>query len=119
MNLGSNRVIERHAADCILVLKNQKRQRRRDGRSVFVLGEMPVSIPHTAGNVDQQVDTHVGVFFELLNIKPILTSPDFLIDVAKIVTRGILTMLEKLDRLPKVRTAMHSRKESFDNMLSP
>jgi hypothetical protein len=39
--------------------------------------------------------------------------------VAEVVAGNVFAMLQKLDRLPEVRAAVHTRKKSFDDVPRP
>ena len=59
------------------------------------------------------VAPQVGVFLVLLDVIAVLFGPHFPIDVPQVVAVAVLAVLQKLDRLPEVRTAMHAGEKCF------
>ena len=84
---------------------------------VLVFAERPVAVLHTAGHIDQQLHSHVGFFFELLNVQSVLPRPHLPIDVTQVVAGMVLAMLQELDRLPEVWAAMAAGHEAFHDVL--
>ena len=92
-----DRFVERHAADRVLLPQQQIRQRGGGGDGVVALGHRAAAVGHAGRDIDQQAAPQVGVFFVLLDVEPILLGPHFPIDVAQVVARHVLAVLQELD----------------------
>ena len=112
-------LVERNAADGVVLLEHQVGQAGGERAGVFVLVQRPAAVPHAVRDVDQQRAAQVRVFFELLDVQAVLPRPDLPVDVPQIVAGHVFAMLQELDRLAEVRTAVHPRKESFDDVPGP
>jgi len=117
--LGSDLLVKDRQSDRVLLAETQVSHASSDRRSVIELVERSTTIGHASRGVDEQGATQVGVFLVLLDDQLVLPAPDLPVDVAKVVARDVLTVLDKLDGLTKVRTAMHAREKPLDHISCP
>ncbi len=112
-------LVERHAADRVLLPQQQIGQADGDRRGVFELVQRAGAVAHAVRHVDQQRGPQVRVFLELLDVIAILLGPDFPIDVPQVVADGVFAVLAKFDRLAEIRAAVQSGQKAFDDMPRP
>ena len=108
--------VEHRAAHGILLPQQQVGQRRGSRDRVIALGQRAAAVFHAGRRIDQQAAAQVGVFFELLDVQPILLGPHFPIDAAQVVAGGVFAVLQELDALAEVRTAVHAAEQPFDDV---
>ena len=116
---GADLLVEDRQANGVLLTKAHVGQAGRDRGSVIKFVEWTAAVGHAGRRVDQQSAPQVGVFFVLLDVESVLATPDFPVDVAQVVARDVLPVLNELDGLAEVGTAVHAREESFDHVSSP
>ena len=80
---------------------------------------MALAVLHAAGDIDDQIAAEIRGLLELFDVQPVLPRPDLPIDMPQVIAGRILTVLKKLNALPKVRTAMHAREKTLDDILRP
>ena len=97
-NRLADRFVEDGAADGVLLPQQQIRQRRGRRDRVVALVQRPAAVLHAGRDIDQQAAAQVGVFLELLDVQPVLLGPDLPVDVAQVVARRVLAVLQELDR---------------------
>ena len=107
-DLSSNFVVESHGAHAVLLTKVPIGERCCNRACVFIFGECSASITHAIRDVDGQKATKIRVFLKLFDVEPILSRPDFPVDMTKVISVDVLSMLPELDRLSKIRTAVHT-----------
>ena len=115
----SNLLIEQGESDRILLPQGQVGEARGKGCGVIEFVQWSTTVIHALGTIDEQGTSQVGVFFVLLDIESVLSAPDLPIDVPEIIPWYVLTVLNELDRLPKVWTAMHPREKALNDVAGP
>ena len=110
--------VEDGAADGVLLAEKQIGERGGGRDGVVALGHRAAAVFHAGRRIDQQAAAEVGVLFVLLDVQPVLLGPDFPIDAAQVVARRVLAVLQELDGLAEVRTAMHAAEQPFDDVTS-
>ena len=86
---------------------------------ILVLVQRPVAILHAVGGVHQHRAAKIRILLELLDVKPVLAGPDLPVNMTQVVSHHVLAVLEELNRLAKIGTAVHPGKESFHDVPRP
>jgi hypothetical protein len=109
-------VVEGDQAGRVALPVHQKRERRRQHRSVFELAHRSAtSIRHRGADVQQHVTLEVGFFFVLLDVVPIAPGVDLPVEGGQVVAGQILTVLGELDTEAFVGAAMKTGKKPLDD----
>ena len=105
---GANLLVEDRQSDRVLLPKRQIANAGREGCCVIEFVESRAAVGHAFGSIEQDGAPKVGVFFVLFDHQFVLSAKDLPVDVAQIISRGVLAVLHELDRLAKVRASVHS-----------
>ena len=117
--LRADLLIEQCEPDGILLPESQGGEASGEGCGIVEFVQWATTVVHAFGTIDQQCAPQIGVFFVLLDIESVLTAPNLPVDVPKIVSWHVLTVLNELDGLPKVWTAMHPREKALNDVAGP
>ena len=100
-------VVKGNQADRILLPQQQVAQ---------VLVKRAAAVVHRFAHVHDQRAAQVGFFLVLLDVVAVGLGPHLPVEVAEIVARDILPMLNKLDRVAEERALVHTGDEPLDHV---
>ncbi len=94
--------------DCVLLPQQQIRQTGRDRAAVVVLVQRPVAVVHRVADVHHQLAAEVGLGLVLLDVELVGLGPHLPVEVAQVVARGVIAMLDEFDGMPEERAFVHA-----------
>ncbi len=71
---------------------------------------------HRIADIHDHVAAQVGFFLELLDVKLVGFGPDFPVEMANVVARRVVAVLDEFDRMAKERAAVHAGDETFHDL---
>jgi len=116
---GSDLLIKDRQPHRVLLTQTHVGHASGNRRCIIKFIERSASIGHAGRGIDKQCASKVRVLLILLDIEFVLASPYFPIDVPKVISRNVLSVLHKLNALTEIRTAVHAREKSLDHIPSP
>src|ERR1043166_3830001 len=108
-------LVKREQADGVALLVQKVAEGGGEGVGVFGLGPSQRAERHRPAVVDQQMTAQVGLILELLDVIAVRAGVEAPIKITRVIARGVLTVLGKLDGETVIRTAMESVPEAFDD----
>src|SRR6185369_4823315 len=111
----ANLLVKGQQADRVALQIKEVRQRGRKRRRVLRLRISNRAVSHRATLIGQQMTTKVGLILKFFDEIPITPGKDSPIQVARIVVRGVLSILGKLRREPVIGASVNPVPESLDD----
>ncbi len=106
--------VEDVESDAVALIDDEIRQGRRQRFREFELVRILVAVEHRVARVHHQMGGEVRFLLVLLDGVAIGTSVAFPVDMANIIARHILAMLDEFDREAAIRTFMIADAQTLD-----
>ena len=112
----ANLLVKGDQADRVLLAQEQVTQAGGDGAGIVVLVEGAATVVHGFTHVHDHGAAQIRLFLILLDVIAIRLRPHLPVEVAQVVPRHVLAMLDELDAVPEERALVHAGDEPFHDM---